>query len=44
MCSIDPTAIYSTPFNPTQSYHPATKKYVDDAITTNITNVLGGEY
>lgn len=42
--TIDPTVKYGSPFNPTQPYHPATKKYVDDSITTNITNVLGGSY
>lgn len=41
---IDPTVPYTNPFNPTQPYHPATKKYVDDSIATNITNVLGGSY
>lgn len=32
--SIDPTKIYTTPFIPTNSGHPATKKYVDDSIVT----------
>ena len=41
---IDPTVTYTNPFDPTQPYHPATKKYVDDSIATNITNVLGGSY
>lgn len=41
---ISPIASYSIPFTPTSNGHPATKKYVDDAITTNITNVLGGSY
>ena len=31
-------------YTPTEEGHPATKKYVDDSIATNITNVLGGEY
>lgn len=31
-------------FTPTQDMHPATKKYVDDAISNNITSALGGEY
>ena len=31
-------------FTPTKDMHPATKKYVDDTIKTNITDVLGGEY
>lgn len=29
---------------PTYNNSPASKKYVDDSITTNITNVLGGSY
>ena len=29
---------------PTENYHPATKKYVDDSIKTAITDALGGEY
>ena len=41
---IDPTVTYTNSFDPTQPYHPATKKYVDDSIATNITNVLGGSY
>jgi len=35
---------YSTPYEPQYPGSPATKKYVDDSITTNITNVLGGSY
>ena len=31
-------------YTPTSDYNPATKKYVDDAISTAITTVLGGEY
>ena len=31
-------------FTPTSNYHPATKKYVDDAITSAITTVLEAEY
>lgn len=31
-------------YTPTEEGHPATKKYVDDSIANNITNVLGGEY
>ena len=31
-------------FNPTLDQHPATKKYVDDSISTAITDALGGEY
>ena len=31
-------------YTPTNSYHPATKKYVDDAIAAAITNALGGSY
>lgn len=34
----------TTEYTPTANYHPATKKYVDDAISTNITNMLGGNY
>lgn len=34
----------TTSYTPTQNYHPATKKYVDNAISTNITQVLGGSY
>lgn len=34
----------TTEYTPTANYHPATKKYVDDSITTNITNVLNGSY
>lgn len=31
-------------YTPTADYHPSTKKYVDDAITTAITSVLESEY
>ena len=31
-------------FTPTGDYHPATKKYVDDAIAAAITSALEGEY
>lgn len=34
----------TTAYTPTEDYHPSTKKYVDDSISTNITQVLGGEY
>lgn len=34
----------TTAYTPTGDYNPATKKYVDDAITTNITNALSGSY
>lgn len=34
----------TTSFTPTGDYHPATKKYVDDAIASSITSVLEGEY
>ena len=34
----------TTSYTPTADYHPATKKYVDDAISTNITNVLNASY
>lgn len=30
--TIDPTRAYGSAFEPTQSYHPATKKYVDDSL------------
>ena len=33
-----------TSYTPTGDYNPATKKYVDDAITTAITTTLGGSY
>lgn len=42
--AIDPTKNYGGAFSPTQPWHPATKKYVDDSIATNITNALGGSY
>ena len=42
--AIDPTKTYSSAFNPTKSYHPATKKYVDDSIANNITSVLEESY
>lgn len=35
---------YSTPYEPQYPGSPATKKYVDDSIATNITQVLGGSY
>lgn len=31
-------------YTPTNNYHPATKKYVDDAISNAITDALGGNY
>lgn len=31
-------------YTPTGNYHPATKKYVDDAISAAITTTLGGSY
>ena len=31
-------------YTPTENYHPATKKYVDDAIAAAITSALEGEY
>lgn len=34
----------TTAYTPTADYHPATKKYVDDAISNSITDALGGEY
>lgn len=41
---LDTNKDYSTPFTPTKDGHPATKKYVDDSIKNNVTDVLGGEY
>lgn len=38
------TKTNTTSFTPTANYHPATKKYVDDAIATAITDALGGSY
>lgn len=38
------TKTNTTAFTPTANYHPATKKYVDDAIATNVTNLLNGSY
>ena len=35
---------YSTPYIPQYPGSPATKKYVDDAIATNITTMLNGNY
>lgn len=34
----------TTEFTPTADYHPSTKKYVDDAISTAITTALEAEY
>ena len=34
----------TTTYTPTTDYHPATKKYVDDAISTSITNALDASY
>lgn len=34
----------TTAFTPTGDYNPSTKKYVDDAITNRIGNLLGGDY
>lgn len=34
----------TTAYTPSANYHPATKKYVDDAISTNITQALEGSY
>lgn len=41
---LDTAAQPSTTFMPTQDWQPATKKYVDDAISTNITQAIGGSY
>lgn len=35
---------YSTPYTPLYPGSPATKKYVDDAIATNVTTMLNGSY
>lgn len=35
---------YTTPYTPLYDGSPATKKYVDDSITTAIGNALGGSY
>lgn len=42
--TVDSDVVDSITFTPTRNSHPATKKYVDDSIQENITNVLGGEY
>lgn len=34
----------TTSYTPTSDYHPATKKYVDDSITSAIGTALGGSY
>ena len=34
----------TTVYTPTANYHPATKKYVDDAIQDSITQVLSANY
>lgn len=34
----------TTAYTPTQNYNPATKKYVDDSIASNITTVLNASY
>ena len=41
---LDSDTNYQTPYIPSHPGSPASKKYVDDAIANNITNVLGGEY
>lgn len=38
------TTTNTTSYTPTSDYHPANKKYVDDAIASAITTVLAGEY
>ena len=35
---------YNSPYTPTSSGAPATKKYVDDSIATAIGSALGGNY
>lgn len=34
----------TTAYTPTQNYHPATKKYVDDTINSSVSTALGGSY
>lgn len=34
----------TTAYTPSANYHPATKKYVDDAISTSVTSVLNESY
>ena len=34
----------TTSYTPTNDYNPSTKKYVDDSITSAITDALGGSY
>lgn len=41
---LDTNHNYQKPYTPKYPGSPATKKYVDDSIATNITNVLGGSY
>lgn len=41
---LDVDTNYSSPYNPKYPGSPATKKYVDDAIAANITDMLGGSY
>lgn len=38
------TKYNTSEYTPSSDYHPATKKYVDDAIASSITSVLEGEY
>ena len=38
------TKTNTTSYTPTSNYHPATKKYVDEAIKTSVTNVLESDY
>lgn len=38
------TLTNTTQFTPTADYHPATKKYVDDAISTSVTSALNESY
>lgn len=41
---LDISVNYSKPYTPQYDGSPATKKYVDDSIAANITNVLNGSY
>ena len=38
------TKINTSSYTPTSDYNPATKKYVDDSISSAITDALGGSY
>lgn len=44
MVGLETNQNYETVYTPLYDGSPATKKYVDDEISTNITQVLGGSY